>query len=73
MYPQIAITPASFQALDSMDTMLNNIPYVVVKEFFYKNVASTMMDFVAKIAGQAKEALASAFGSANETKTEPAD
>ena len=32
-----------------MDTMLNNIPFVVVKEYFFKNVASTMTDFVKKI------------------------
>lgn len=55
-YPQIAITPASFQTLDSMDTMLNNIPYVVVKEYFFKNTASTMMNFVKKILASAKEA-----------------
>ena len=34
-----------------MDDMLNNIPFVVVKEYFFKNTASTMIDFVKKIAG----------------------
>ena len=55
-YPQIAITPASFESIKSMKTMLNNIPYVVVKEYFFKNTASTMMNFVQKIMGMAKEA-----------------
>ena len=55
-YPQIAITPASFQALDSMNTLLDNIPYIVVKEFFFKNTASTMINFVKKIAGAVQEA-----------------
>ena len=39
-----------------MDDMLNNIPFVVVKEYFFKNTASTMIDFVKKIAGMAKNA-----------------
>ena len=39
-----------------MDTMLNNIPFVVVKEFFFKNQADTMINFVKKIMGLAKEA-----------------
>ena len=39
-----------------MDTMLNNVPFVVVKEYFFKNTASTMINFVKKIAGMAKEA-----------------
>ena len=47
--PQIAITPASFESIKSMETMLNNVPYVVVKEYFFKNTASTMIDFVKKI------------------------
>ena len=55
-YPQIGITPSSFEALKSMDTMLNNIPYVVIKEFFFKNTASTMAGFIKKIAAAAKEA-----------------
>ena len=54
-FPQISITPASFEAISSMNTMLNNIPYVVVKEYFFKNQANTMIDFVQKIAGTAKE------------------
>ena len=33
-----------------MDDMLNLVPYIVVKEYFFKNTASTMVDFVAKIA-----------------------
>ena len=39
-----------------MDDMLNNVPYVVVKEYFFKNTASMMIDFVKKIAGMVKEA-----------------
>ena len=39
-----------------MDTMLNNVPFVVVKEYFFKNTASTMIDFVKKIAGMVEEA-----------------
>ena len=50
-WPQIAITPSSFEAIRSMDDMLDNVPYVVVKEYFFKNTASTMIDFVKKIAG----------------------
>ena len=34
-----------------MDDMLNNVPFVVVKEYFFKNTASMMIDFVKKIAG----------------------
>ena len=55
-HPQIAITPSSFQALDSMNTMLNSLPYVVVKEYFFKNTASTMLDFVKRIMGAVQEA-----------------
>ena len=54
-YPQIAITPASFEALSSFRLMLDQIPYVVVKEYFFKNTASTMMNLVKKIMDQAKE------------------
>jgi hypothetical protein len=32
-----------------MKTMLNLVPYVVVKEYFFKNTASTMISFVKKI------------------------
>ena len=39
-----------------MDTMLNEIPYIVVKEYFFKNTASTMIDFVKRIMGVANEA-----------------
>ena len=52
----ISIVPSSLRALDSMDTMLNNIPYVVIKEYFFKNTASTMINFVSKIIEYAKEA-----------------
>lgn len=55
-WPQIAITPSSFEAIKSMRTMLNHVPYVVVKEYFFKNTASTMIDFVKKIAGMVKDA-----------------
>lgn len=48
-YPQIAITPASFEALSSMRTMLNQIPYVVIKEYFFKNTASTMISLIQKL------------------------
>jgi len=39
-----------------MNTMLDNIPFVVIKEYFFKNTASTMINFVKKIAAMAKEA-----------------
>ena len=55
-WPCISIVPSSLRALDSMDTMLNNIPYVVIKEYFFKNTASTMINFVSKILEYAKEA-----------------
>lgn len=55
-WPWISIVPSSLRALDSMDTMLNNIPYVVIKEYFFKNTASTMINFVSKILEYAKEA-----------------
>ena len=48
-WPQIAITPSSFQAISSMKTMLNMVPYIVVKEYFFKNTASTVISFVKKI------------------------
>ena len=54
-YPQIAITPASFEALSSFRLMLDQIPYVVVKEYFFKNTASTMMNLVKKIMDTADE------------------
>lgn len=54
-WPRIAITPASFNSLGSMDDMLNNIPYIVVKEYFFKNTASTMIDFVKKIMGTVQQ------------------
>lgn len=66
-YPQIAITPASFEALSSFRLMLDQIPYVVVKEYFFKNTASTMMNLVKKIMDQAKEIGESA---SNPDKTE---
>ena len=56
-WPQIAITPSSFEAISSMDTMLNLMPFVVVKEYFFKNTASGMASFVKKIMGMAKEAV----------------
>ena len=59
-WPQIAITPASFEAIRSMDDMLNLVPYIVVKEYFFKNTASTMADFIQKIMGMAKNAFESA-------------
>lgn len=55
-WPQIAITPSSFEAIKSMDDMLNLVPYVVVKEYFFKNTASTMIDFIAKISDAVKSA-----------------
>ena len=42
-YPVISITPSSFQAIESIDDMLNAIPYVVVREYFFKNQASQMV------------------------------
>jgi hypothetical protein len=54
-WPQIAITPASFEAIKSIDDMLNRVPYIVVKEYFFKNTASTMVDFVANIAKNVDE------------------
>lgn len=69
-YPQIAITPASYEAIESMDMMLNNIPYVVVKEYFFKNTASTMMNFVKKIMGMVDEMKE---GSPNPDEDKPGD
>ena len=43
-----------------MDDMLNNVPFVVVKEYFFKNTASMMIDFVKKIAGMSNDAKTSA-------------
>ena len=43
-----------------MDAMLDNIPYIVVKEYFFKNTASTMIDFVKKIITFATETAESA-------------
>ena len=54
-WPMIAITPASFQAISSMDDMLNSIPYVVVKEYFFKNTASMMSSLLKKIMGFVQE------------------
>lgn len=34
-----------------MNTLLDSLPYVVVKEYFFKNAASTMINFVKKIMG----------------------
>ena len=45
-YPMIAITPSSFQSLKSINKMLNSIPFVVVREYFFKNQASNIIDFV---------------------------
>lgn len=36
--------------------MLNSIPFVVVKEYFFKNQASQVDDFIRKIAGTLKAA-----------------
>ena len=77
-WPQIAITPSSFAAIRSMDDMLNNVPFVVVKEYFFKNTASTMIDFVKKIAGMVQNAKespkddAQADGSAGEESSQGA-
>lgn len=45
--------------------MLNNIPWIVVKEYFFKNSASTMVDLLKKIMGFAKEAFNFAKGVKN--------
>ena len=45
-YPMIAITPSSFQSLKSINTMLNLIPFVVVREFFFKNQAGNIVNFI---------------------------
>jgi hypothetical protein len=37
-----------------MDDMLNSIPYVVVKEYFFKNTASMMTSILKKIMGFVK-------------------
>lgn len=55
--PLISITPASFESLGSMKTMLNNIPYVVVKEYFFKNTASTVVNLLKELMDKATEAL----------------
>ena len=66
-YPQIAITPASFEAIESLHNLLNEIPYIVVREYFFKNVASTMNGVVTALltkantaAGKVKETAAAA-------------
>lgn len=65
-HPMISITPASFRALSSIDTMLDNVPYVVVKEYYFKNQASTMINFVKKIMGMVKQAKDSPVSNADE-------
>lgn len=69
-WPQLAITPASFMALDSMDTMLDNVPYIVVKEYFFKNTASTMMNLIKKLMDKATEAKSSADAAGSDTSTD---
>lgn len=69
-WPQIAITPSSFEAIRSLDTMLDNIPWVVVKEYFFKNTASTMIDFVKKIMGMATAAFESSKQHAEDHKND---
>ena len=39
-----------------MDKMLDSVPFVVVKEYFFKNTASTMINFIKKIVGMVNEA-----------------
>ena len=36
--------------------MLDNIPFIVVKEYFFKNTASTMINFIKKITGSLEKA-----------------
>lgn len=40
-----------------MDDMLNLVPYIVVKEYFFKNTASTIINFIKKLFASAKEAV----------------
>ena len=56
----IAITPSSFQSLKTINTMLNSIPFVVVREFFFKNQASQIVNFIKGIANGASEIYQSA-------------
>ena len=39
-----------------MNAMLDRIPFIVVKEYWFKNTASMMLDFIQKIMGMAFEA-----------------
>ena len=56
----IAITPSSFQSLKTINTMLNSIPFVVVREFFFKNQAGQIVNFIQGIAKGAREVYQSA-------------
>lgn len=51
--------------------MLDNIPYVVVKEYFFKNTASTMMNFVKKIMEMAEEATSNPEENEKQGSAEP--
>lgn len=46
LWPQISIIPSSFQVIDSIDHMLDNIPYVVIKEYFFRNRAGDVVNFL---------------------------
>lgn len=56
----IAITPSSFQSLKTINTMLNSIPFVVVREFFFKNQAGQIVNFLKGVAKGAHETYQSA-------------
>lgn len=71
-WPVISITPASFESLSSMDDMLDNIPFIVVKEYFLKNTASTMINFVKKIMGSVQKAKESVDNSDEKSNAGPA-
>ena len=57
----IAITPSSFQSLKTINTMLNSIPFVVVREFFFKNQAGQIVNFIKEITNKASETYESAM------------
>ena len=59
LYPQIAITPSSFETIKSLDSMLDNVPYIVVKEYFFKNSTSTVINFIKDLKDKSGTALES--------------
>lgn len=63
----IAITPSSFQSLKSINTMLDSIPYVVVREFYFKNQAGNIVNFIKGISEGAANIFKSVTGKSDGT------